>query len=255
MNRRRTQHLTFWLAVTGASVLYSQALAGEVSEDLQQVREKVAEMFDSIEPEHVNVSPVDGWYTIQKGSIVAYITKDGRYLLQGDLIDLDNDINLTEASRSESRRDLMASVTSDRAITFSPTETKYSVSVFTDVECTYCRRLHSQIDEYLAHGIEVRYLLYPRNGPASRSWNTSEEVWCARDRQNALTMAKLDRKFETSNCDASIIQDNYLMGKAIGLSGTPAIVLDNGTLIGGYLPPDALLQRLEQETAAPAPAD
>lgn len=255
MNRRRTQHLTFWLAVTGASVLFSQALAGEVSEDLQQVREKVAEMFDSIEPEHVNVSPVDGWYTIQKGSIVAYITKDGRYLLQGDLIDLDNDINLTEASRSESRRDLMASVTSDRAITFSPTETKYSVSVFTDVECTYCRRLHSQIDEYLAHGIEVRYLLYPRNGPASRSWNTSEEVWCARDRQNALTMAKLDRKFETSNCDASIIQDNYLMGKAIGLSGTPAMVLDNGTLIGGYLPPDALLQRLEQETAAPAPAD
>lgn len=255
MYRRRTQHLTFWLAVTGASVLFSQALAGEVSEDLQQVREKVAEMFDSIEPEHVNVSPVDGWYTIQKGSIVAYITKDGRYLLQGDLIDLDNDINLTEASRSESRRDLMASVTSDRAITFSPTETKYSVSVFTDVECTYCRRLHSQIDEYLAHGIEVRYLLYPRNGPASRSWNTSEEVWCARDRQNALTMAKLDRKFETSNCDASIIQDNYLMGKAIGLSGTPAIVLDNGTLIGGYLPPDALLQRLEQETAAPAPAD
>ena len=255
MNRRRTQHLTFWLAVTGASVLFSQALAGEVSEDLQQVREKVAEMFDSIEPEHVNVSPVDGWYTIQKGSIVAYITKDGSYLLQGDLIDLDNDINLTEASRSESRRDLMASVTSDRAITFSPTETKYSVSVFTDVECTYCRRLHSQIDEYLAHGIEVRYLLYPRNGPASRSWNTSEEVWCARDRQNALTMAKLDRKFETSNCDASIIQDNYLMGKAIGLSGTPAIVLDNGTLIGGYLPPDALLQRLEQETAAPAPAD
>lgn len=255
MNRRRTQHLTFWLAVTGASVLFSQALAGEVSEDLQQVREKVAEMFDSIEPEHVNVSPVDGWYTIQKGSIVAYITKDGRYLLQGDLIDLDNDINLTEASRSASRRDLMASVTSDRAITFSPTETKYSVSVFTDVECTYCRRLHSQIDEYLAHGIEVRYLLYPRNGPASRSWNTSEEVWCARDRQNALTMAKLDRKFETSNCDASIIQDNYLMGKAIGLSGTPAMVLDNGTLIGGYLPPDALLQRLEQETAAPAPAD
>ena len=258
MNRRRTQQLTFWLAVTGASVLFSQALAGEVSEvseDLQQVREKVAEMFDSIEPEHVNVSPVDGWYTIQKGSIVAYITKDGRYLLQGDLIDLDNDINLTEASRSESRRDLMASVTSDRAITFSPTETKYSVSVFTDVECTYCRRLHSQIDEYLAHGIEVRYLLYPRNGPASRSWNTSEEVWCARDRQNALTMAKLDRKFETSNCDASIIQDNYLMGKAIGLSGTPAIVLDNGTLIGGYLPPDALLLRLEQEMAAPTPAD
>ena len=258
MNRIHNPTFKSWLAVlaiTSAPALFSQASAGEVSEDLQRVRDKVAGMFDSIEPEHVNPSPVDGWYTIQKGSIVAYITEDGRYLLQGDLIDLDNEINLTEASRSRIRRDLLASVTDDSAITFSPTETKYSVSVFTDVECTYCRRLHSQIDEYLAHGIEVRYLLYPRNGPASRSWNTSEEVWCATDRQNALTMAKLDRKFETSSCDASIIQDNYIMGQAVGLSGTPAIVLDNGTLIGGYLPPDALRLRLEEESAAPAAAE
>ena len=252
MNRIHTQAFKYSLAVICAAVLSAQVLAGEVSEDLQQVRDKVAGMFDSIEPEHVNASPVDGWYTIQKGSIIAYITEDGRYMLQGDLIDLDNQVNLTEASRSQSRRDLMASVTEDSAITFSPTETKYSVSVFTDIECTYCRRLHSQIDEYLAHGIEVRYLLYPRNGPASRSWNTSEEVWCAADRHNALTMAKLDRKFETTSCDASVVQDHYVMGQAVGLSGTPAIVLDNGTLISGYLPPDALRLRLEQETVAPA---
>ncbi len=252
MFRIHTQTFKFWLAVIGAAFLSSPALADEVSEDLQQIRDKVAGMFEAIEPEHVTASPVDGWYTIQKGSVVAYITEDGRYLLQGDLIDLDTQVNLTEASRSQSRRDLMASVTADSAITFSPTETKYSVSVFTDVECTYCRRLHSQIDEYLAHGIEVRYLLYPRNGPASRSWNTSEEVWCATDRHKALTLAKLDRKFETSSCDASIVQDHYVMGQAVGLNGTPAIVLDNGILIGGYLPPDALRLRLEQETEAPA---
>ncbi len=255
MNRIHTQACKFWIAVYCVSMLLSQALAAEVSEELQHVRDKVTGMFDSIEPEHVNASPIDGWYMIQKGSTVAYITEDGRYLLQGDLIDLDNEINLTEASRSQSRRELMASVIADNSITFSPAETKYSVSVFTDVECTYCRRLHSQIDEYLAHGIEVRYLLYPRNGPASRSWNTSEEVWCATDRRNALTMAKLDRKFESSSCDASIIQDNYVLGKAVGLSGTPAIVFDNGTLIGGYLPPDALRERLEQEMAAPAAAE
>ncbi len=252
MNRIHTQTFKIWLAVIGAAVLSLPALADEVSEDLQQIRDKVAGMFDSIEPEHVHASPVDGWYTIQKGSVVAYITEDGRYLLQGDLIDLDTQVNLSEASRSQSRRDLMASVTADSAITFSPTETKYSVSVFTDVECTYCRRLHSQIDDYLAHGIEVRYLLYPRNGPASRSWNTSEEVWCAADRPEALTLANLDRKFETSSCDASIVQDHYVMGQAVGLHGTPAIVLDDGTLIGGYLMPDALRLRLEQETEAPA---
>ena len=105
-------------------------------------------------------------------------------------------------------------------------------------------RLHSQIDEYLAHGIEVRYLLYPRNGPASNSWNTSEDVYCASDRNKALTAAKLDREFQTMACDTSAIQDIYVLGQDIGLSGTPAIILQDGSMIGGYLPPDALNQRL-----------
>ena len=132
---------------------------------------------------------------------------------------------------------LMATVSDDEIIMFSPAEVKYSVTVFTDVDCTYCRTLHSQIDEYLAQGIEVRYMLYPRNGPASRAWNTSEDVWCAADRKRALTLAKLDREFRHRKCDASSVQDHYIMGQDVGLSGTPAIVLDDGTLIGGYLPP------------------
>jgi len=171
------------------------------------------------------------------------------FLLQGDLIDLDNSVNLSELSRTEARRDLMATVSDDEVITFSPAEVKYSVSIFTDVECTYCRRLHGQIEEYMAKGIEVRYLLYPRNGPASRAWNTAEDVWCAADRQKALTMAKLDQKFETATCDSSIVQDHYIIGRDIGLSGTPAIVMDDGTLIGGYVPPDQLAAQLEQNAA------
>ncbi len=134
---------------------------------------------------------------------------------------------------------------------FSPVEVKHTVTVFTDIDCTYCRRLHSQIDDYLAHGIQVRYLLYPRNGPASRAWNTSEEVWCSNDRGNALTLAKLDKDFPTASCDASTVQEHYAIGRDVGLSGTPAIVLEDGTLIGGYLPPDQLKARLEQGTARP----
>ncbi len=208
-------------------------------------------MFELIDAGDIDRSPVDGWYTIQKGSIVAYVSADGRYLLQGDMIDLEAGINLSEAVRNDARRELMASVSDDEVILFSPAKVKYSVSVFTDVECTYCRRLHNQIDEYLAHGIEVRYLLYPRNGPASRSWNTSEDVWCSPDRANALTMAKLDREFDSSSCDSSIVQDHYVIGRDVGLSGTPAIVLGDGTLIGGYLPPDQLKARLEQSAALP----
>ena len=136
-------------------------------------------------------SPIAGWYMIRKGAIVAYISSDGKYLLQGDLIDLDLQVNLSEASRDEARKAMMSEVPHEHMIIFSPKEVKYSVSIFTDVDCTYCRRLHSQIDEYLAEGIEIRYLLYPRNGPRSKSWVTAEEVWCSDNRNEALTLAKL----------------------------------------------------------------
>ena len=145
----------------------------------------------------------------------------------------------------------MATLKDDESILFSPVDPKYSVTIFTDVDCTYCRKLHAQINEYLDRGISVRYVLYPRNGPASRAWSKSEDVWCAKDRNEALTAAKLDRKFETSECDASMIGKHYALGQGVGLSGTPAIVLEDGTLIGGYLPPAALAGRLE--SASPAP--
>ena len=226
------------------------ATAQEADEELEQVRQKVNSMFEMIGPEDVTPSPIDGWYTIHRGSVVAYVSASGRYLLQGDMIDLDLNVNLSEAVRSDSRRDLMSAIPDDEVIAFSPSEVKYSVSVFTDVDCTYCRRLHNQIDEYLALGIEVRYLMYPRNGPTSPSWTVAQEVWCANDRNGALTAAKADRNFASTDCDASIVDHHYQLGQEIGLSGTPAIVFDDGTLISGYVPPDQLRDRLEQLAAA-----
>ena len=245
-----------YFSITGALLASLFAVATAWSADTADVpaeeRERLAGMFDSIDPENIKTSPVDGWYMIQKGSLIAYISKDGRYLLQGDLIDLDSKVNLSEESRTDGRRALMSGVSDEEVILFSPENPKYSVSIFTDVDCTYCRRLHSQIEQYMANGIEVRYLLYPRGGPASASWNTSEAVWCAKDRGEALTMAKLDREFESSSCDASIVQEHYVLGQEVGLSGTPAIVLEDGELIAGYLPPDALKARLEQKAARSA---
>jgi len=213
--------------------------------ELEAVREKIHSTFEHIDPENVNKSAVDGWYTVHKGSVVAYISADGRYLLQGDMIDLDNQVNLSERTRNSARREVMSSLTDDQTIVFSPAEVKHRVTIFTDVDCTYCRKLHNQIDEYLAAGIEVRYLLYPRNGPASKAWTTSENVWCARDRNAALTAAKQGREFESQKCDASTVSDHYILGQDIGLTGTPAIVFDDGTLVSGYLPPASLSSRLD----------
>ena len=241
----------FSLTAAAALLLAVGVNAADVDPKLEAVRAKVSEMFEFIDPEHVNQSPMDGWYTIQKGSIVAYVSDDGRYLLQGDLIDLDNSVNLSEESRAESRRALMKSLDDDDAILFSPAETKFSVTVFTDVDCAYCRKLHSQIDEYMSQGIAVRYVLYPRNGPASRAWTTSEDILCSRDRNTALTAAKLDREFQTSKCDASMLTRHYSLGQDIGLSGTPAIVLEDGKMIEGYMAPAALGARLKTAAVTP----
>lgn len=228
--------MTLWLPVTQAAD----------DAELQAVRVKISGMFESVDAEDIDASPIEGWYKIQKGSVVAYVSADGRYLLQGDLIDLDLQVNLTEISRNEARRDLLSVLDDDRSITFSPAEVKHTVTIFTDIDCFYCRKLHAEIDGYLERGIQVRYVLYPRNGPASKAWSTSEDVWCARDRNAALTAAKLDRSFKTAKCDASVVTQHYTLGRDIGLSGTPAIVFEDGTLVGGYLPPAALAMRLEQ---------
>ena len=237
------------LTVIGLTVIAAPA-SSFADDKLDAVREKVTAMFDIIEAEDINGSPIDGWYTIQKGSVVAYISDDGRYMMQGDLIDLDENVNLTEAALTDARRDLMSDLGDDEFITFSPEDPKYSVAIFTAVDCTYCRRLHSQIQDYLDEGIEVRYLLYPRNGPASRAWTTSENVWCSSDRQAALTDAKLGKEVKATKCDASSVQAHYSLGQEVGLSGTPAIVLEDGELIGGYLPAQALRMRIERKAAS-----
>ena len=99
----------------------------------------------------------------------------------------------------------------------------------------FCRRLHDELDEYLAAGIEVRYLLYPRNGPTSPSWAKAEDVWCADDRNEALTLAKADQDFESHECNPEIISTHYSMGQDVGLRGTPALVFEDGSIVSGYL--------------------
>lgn len=236
--------MQFCTALISFIMLSTAAYAADDAE-LEAVREKVSEMFETIGPEHVYASPVPGWYTVRKGAIVAYISSDGRFLMQGDMIDLDGQVNLSEGERNKARLEMMADVSDDQMILFTPEDVKYTVTVFTDIDCTYCRKLHAQIDDYMANGIEVKYLLYPRSGPTGNSWVKAEHVWCADDRQDALTQAKLDSKFDTHNCDSSMISKHYSIGQDVGLTGTPAIILPDGSLMSGYLPPEQLRQRLD----------
>jgi len=224
--------------------LATTVFAADDTAELENVRATVSEMFEGIGAEDVFASHVPGWYTVRKGAIIAYISSDGRYLLQGDMIDLEKSVNLSEESRNDARAVMMSAVPEDELITYTPETVRHTVNVFTDIDCTFCRRLHSQLEEYMDEGIEIRYFLYPRNGPRSESWAKAEDVWCADNRNEALTKAKLDQSFSKNDCDASVVSSHYAIGQDVGLRGTPAIVLEDGTLFSGYLPAKQLSEAI-----------
>ncbi|NBC23092.1 MAG: thioredoxin fold domain-containing protein [Gammaproteobacteria bacterium] len=221
------------------------AARGEVDEDLVSVRAQITERFPQLEPESINEGPIPGFYEIRQGVLVAYVTTDGRYLFQGDLIDLENGTNLTDAAMNGERKRLMDSLPDEDAIVFAPAEPTHTVTIFTDIDCGFCRKLHREIDDYNDAGIAVRYLLYPRSGPGQASWQKSESVWCAEDQNTALTRAKNGQPVQSRACDAAMVQRHYDLGRDVGLRGTPAIVTETGELVSGYLPPAQLLERLE----------
>ena len=235
-----------YLAIAAAAAIgASLASAAELPANIDAIRADFTKRFPQIDGSNIGAGPVTGWLEIRQGTLIAYLSDDGRYLFQGDLIDLTTDTNLTVKAASSERVSMMSEIGRDDTIVFGPAEPKYTVAVFTDVDCTFCRKLHREIDDYIAAGIEIRYLLYPRGGPGSASWAKSEEVICAADRSNALTRAKNDQAVEADKCDAAeLVSAHYQLGYQVGLRGTPALVLDDGELISGYVPAAELARRL-----------
>ncbi|HTT05354.1 MAG TPA: thioredoxin fold domain-containing protein [Steroidobacteraceae bacterium] len=207
-------------------------------------------------PDGVAPSPIPGVVEVRRGADIVYMSQDGKYVLTGDLYRVDKHIDLTEQRRRELRRELIDALPESQMLVFAPKHPQYTVTVFTDVDCVYCRALHGQIGDYNSLGIKVRYVFFPRTGPNSSSWYKAEQVWCSSDRHAALTRAKLGEPLSARVCATNPVAREYALGQAIGLEGTPGIVAANGALVGGYLPPKALLAALKDSaqppTAAPA---
>ncbi len=225
----------------------AQAQVAEKAADYTALKATFAERFPHIQLESIKPSPLPGLLEIRQGTLVAYLTEDGRYLLQGEVIDLERNVSLTEEAASEIRKDLIGGAEKDAMVVFGPDKPQYSVAVFTDIDCTFCRKLHREIGEYAAEGIEIRYLMYPRGGPGSQSWEKAQHVMCAPNQNEAMTLAKNNQPVEARQCSsASVVADSYKLGAEIGLRGTPAIITDDGMLISGYLPPKELKRRLDE---------
>jgi thiol:disulfide interchange protein DsbC len=197
-------------------------------------------------PDELRATPIAGVYELTRGADIAYVTADGKYAFTGDLIELNSNNNLTEQHRRDLRVKAIAAFPESEMLIFGPKDPKYTVTVFTDVDCPYCRKLHSQIAEYNHMGVRVRYLLYPRTGPNTESWTKAEQVWCSADRNAALTHAKLGETLKTKPCADNPVARSYQLGQDFQVQGTPAIVLANGEMLPGYLPPDALVQHIKE---------
>ncbi|GAC1662816.1 MAG: DsbC family protein [Steroidobacteraceae bacterium] len=230
--------------VLAGIALYAQLAAAQAQAPAADARTEVASRIPGTRPDQLRATPVPGVYELTRGTDIAYVSTDGKYAFSGDMIALTTDDNLTEMHRREIRARMLTAIPESEMLIFGAPDAKYTVTVFTDVDCAYCRKLHSQIAEYNRLGVRVRYLLYPRSGPGSPSWIKAEQVWCADDRKEALTRAKLGQELKNKPCASNPVARFHALGQEFALQGTPDIVLADGEMLPGYVPPAELVQHL-----------
>lgn len=216
-----------------------------------RVRNALHKLNAKLRIDRLGAAPIAGFREAIVNGQTVYVSDDGRYLLQGRLYDMQAQKDLSQASMAALRRDLLATIPASDRIVFAPPNPKYTVSVFTDVECGFCRKLHSEIAEYNREGIAVQYLAYPRMGIGSPDYDKMVAVWCAPDRKKALTDAKNDRPVPKRTCK-NPVKSEYDIGQRVGLEGTPMIVAANGVAMPGYMPPRQLRAALDKLAAESA---
>ncbi len=227
--------------------------AGKTGPVPADVRAKVVSKLPGAKPEDVAHTPVPGLYEVTMGGLIAYVSADGKYLLSGNLYDLATQANLTASRRSTARSKALAAAPEDQMIIFGPAKPRMTVTVFTDIDCSFCRKFHSQIAEFNKAGVRVRYMAYPRTGPGTESWRKAEAVWCSGDRRDSLTRAKRGEDVKAKDCGDAAIKAQWEMGDDLGVEGTPAVFTESGDYIGGYLTVPQLVQSVqESEKAAKA---
>ncbi|MBW8807744.1 DsbC family protein [Lysobacter capsici] len=213
----------------------------------------------SVAIDKVGPAPMPGLREVLVQGQVVYVSDDGGYVFLpgtgGALFNVKAKRNVTEDSLAGMRRDLVKTIPASERIVFAPANPKHTVTVFTDAECGYCRKLHSQIAEYNRQGIAVEYLAYPRMGLGSEDYKKMVSVWCAADRREALTAVKSDRAVQARECKNPVARQYEIGQRAgVGATGTPTILNADGFHVGGYVPPAQLRERLDKLAAESAGA-
>lgn len=214
--------------------------------DEEAIRKALSLAMPATKVETIKPSVIKGLYEAAIGANIYYISEDGKYLIQGRLVDLAAHKDLTEEKLNGTRKLAIENMGKENMIIFKAKIPKYTVTVFTDIDCGYCRKLHSELDQYSAQGITIQYLFYPRAGKGSESYTKAVSVWCADDKNAALTAAKKDKSIPVKTCD-NPIDKHMKLADDFDVKGTPMIVTENGNILPGYLPAKQLVEALEGE--------
>ena len=238
------------LAFTLFALLLAAAVQAEPAD--QETRERINNslriLLPGLLPDEIRETPVDNLYEVTFDGRLVYLTGDGRFLIQGKIIDLETRVEITEARLSELKVAALAKVGEDQMIIYGPEDARDTVTVFTDIDCGYCRRLHSEMARYNEEGIRIRYLFYPRAGIGSDSYKKAVSVWCAEDRRAAMDKAKAGREVDSQTCE-NPVDEHYELGQTMRISGTPALLLEGGELVPGYVPAHKLRKALDERRA------
>jgi len=242
------------MAIAAGLITAMAAFPTLAQDDYAVVEQRMRELAPNADSIAVSETPVEGILQVQIQGDIVYTSSDGRYLFQGRIIDLDTRDDLTEQAKAVQRLELMKGIDESKQIAFEPEDPAYELIVFTDIDCGYCRKLHAEMEAYNAQGIGIRYMAFPRAGIGSNSYDKFVSAWCAEDQQSALTEAKAGNDPEPLQCE-NPVAEQYQLGVAMGVTGTPALLMNDGQLIPGYVPPDKLKARLEQMTGTSTAAE
>nr|MBV6631369.1 DsbC family protein [Oceanococcus sp. HetDA_MAG_MS8] len=233
------KHLTAALMIA-----FSAHAAADDQQAIKHIFSSLKPAMASLNIDDIRPSPVEGIYEVARGMAFFYVTSDARYVFSGDLVDVQSGVSITEQERKTLRLRELERVGGGSFISFPAENEKYVITVFTDIDCGYCRKLHREMAEYNKRGITVRYAFYPRSGPNTPSFQKAEAVWCADDQNEAMTTAKMGGEVSGDNCENPVMAQ-YEAGQAVGVRGTPAVILPDGSMQPGYLPAERLLSVLK----------
>jgi len=219
-----------------ATLIAMSALSmGAVAKSTPELDAALNDLMPGTKPGSIEETSLPGLYEVSYGSTIFYFNKDASLMFRGDIIDVKKRVNLTEKKRGEARGELLNAMDESKMIVYPAKNEKAKVTVFTDIDCPYCVKLHREMDDYNAEGITIRYMAYPRAGIGSRSYQKAVNVWCSDDPAKAMGDAKEGKTIAKKTCDNPVAQQ-FQLGQGLGVQGTPAMFLEDGTSLPGYVP-------------------